>query len=272
MAVSQASGDPFPFQEVGKKLRRDMGKALRDFSMISPEDRILVGLSGGKDSLFLLLALAELQRRSPVPFSLAACTVDPLEKRWETRYLEDLCKSLGVPWHHERHDIFGIIKNRDERSPCSFCANMRRGILNSIAQKKGCNLLALGHHQDDVIETVFLNLFSGGRFRCFSPKLYQSNSNITLIRPLIYIREERILQETRRLGLFPVPFECPHAQRSHREKAKDLVKRLEEEIPSLRANITHALLHGEPHDTWSMFLEKKEKRRPSRTTGEDRKR
>ena len=266
---------PFPFQDLGKKLRRDMGRALGDFSMITPGDRILIGLSGGKDSLFLLVALGELQRRSPVPFSLEACTVDPLEKRWDTSYLEDLCASLGIPWHHQKHDIFGIIQNREERSPCSFCANMRRGILNSIAQKKGCNLLALGHHQDDAIETVFLNLFSGGRFRCFSPKLYQSNSQITLIRPLVYIREERISQETRRLGLLPVPFECPHAERSHREKAKNLVKGLEKEIPSLRTNIIHALLHGEPGDIWSSFLEKSTGKSPSRrneATGEARKR
>jgi tRNA(Ile)-lysidine synthase TilS/MesJ len=210
-----------------------------------------------------------------VPFSLEACTVDPLEKRWETSYLEDLCTSLGIPWHHERHDIFAIIQNREERSPCSFCANMRRGILNSIAQKKGCNILALGHHQDDAIETVFLNLFSGGRFRCFSPKLYQSNSKITLIRPLVYIREERILQETQRLGLLPVPFECPHAETSHRERARTLVKRLEQEIPSLRTNIIHALLHGEPQDIWSPFLEKKVAKRLSRrndVTGEAPKR
>jgi tRNA(Ile)-lysidine synthase TilS/MesJ len=152
---------------------------------------------------------------------------------------------------------------------------MRRGILNSLAQKKGCNLLALGHHQDDAIETVFLNLFSGGRFRCFSPKLYQSNSQITLIRPLIYIREERIIQETQRLGLLPVPFECPHAETSHREKAKNLVRRLEKEIPSLRTNIIHALLHGEPQDIWSPFLEKKTAKRLSRrgdVTGEAPKR
>ncbi|HOO63461.1 MAG TPA: ATP-binding protein [Synergistaceae bacterium] len=227
--------------------------------MISAGDSILLGLSGGKDSLLLLLALRELQQRSPVNFNLVACTVDPLEKQWDSSELKNLCGLLEVPWHHEKHDIFGIMKIREERSPCSFCANMRRGILNSIAQKKGCNLLALGHHQDDAIETVFLNLFSGGRFRCFSPKMYQSNTKITVIRPLIYLKEERIAREIERLSLLPATFECPYEKKSHRGKTKALVKNFETKIPSLRSNILHALKYGEPEDTWATFFaEKKE--------------
>ena len=271
MNTSEVS-EKFSSPALGKKIRRDIGKALGDFSMISSGDRILIGLSGGKDSLLLLLALKELQQRIPVYFDLQACTVDPLEKRWNTSKLEKLCHTLKIPWHHERHDIFHIMETRKERSPCSFCANMRRGILNSIAQKKGCNLLALGHHLDDVIETVFLNLFSGGRFRCFSPKLYQSHSKITVIRPLVYLSETRILEEIRRLSLFPAPFECPYGKTSSREKTKVLVEKFKKEIPSLQTNILHALMYGDLEDTWKPFLEKKKKTRSSRSSGEGRKR
>lgn len=235
---------------LSQKIRSRVGQAVARFSMISEGDHILVGLSGGKDSLILLLALHHLRQRSPVSFSLKACTVNPTGMPMETRFLAELCGVLNIPFRLVEYDIFGIIRAREERSPCSFCAHFRRGVLNTVAAEEGCNLLALGHHLDDVVETVFLNLTEGGRFRCFRPKLWHSRTGITVIRPLVLVEEDRIMREVRRLNLAPLESTCPYSEKSRRSVTKKLVAHLCGEYPSLRSNILHALTHFQENDIW----------------------
>lgn len=236
---------------LSQKIRSLVGQAVAAHSMISEGDRILVGLSGGKDSLILLLALHHLRQRSPVSFSLKACTVNPTGETLDTSVLASLCDRLEVPFRLVEHDIFGIIRAREERSPCSFCAHLRRGLLNTTAREEECNLLALGHHLDDVVETVFLNLLEGGRFRCFKPKLWHSRTGITVIRPLVFVEEARIAREVLRLSLNPLDMACPFSGKSRRAGAKKLVERLCGEQPSLRSNILHALTHFQANDIWT---------------------
>jgi len=146
---------------------RFVGEAIRDYSMIVPGDRIMIGLSGGKDSLILSLALAVLRRRSPVKFGLTACIIDQTGGTMDTSMLGKFMDELDIPLSIFDHPTYSITEERDERSPCSLCANLRRGILAAQAKEAGTNVLALGHHKDDAVETVLLNLFYGGRFKCY---------------------------------------------------------------------------------------------------------
>lgn len=232
-------------------LRKKIGAAMGDFRMIAPGDRILIGLSGGKDSLMLTLALAEFRRRSPVRFSLRACTVDITAGRMDTAPLEAFCASLSIPHTTSRHPIAEIIETRNERSPCSLCANMRRGILNARAKDEGCNLLALGHNLDDAVETVLMNLFQAGRFKAFQPKYHQSRSDITVIRPLVLVEEQRIAREARRLGLPVLPYVCPFSLGTERSRTKDILVRLSADNPRIKYNIVRALRTLDQRDRWS---------------------
>jgi tRNA(Ile)-lysidine synthase TilS/MesJ len=209
--------------------------------LIREGDRLLVGLSGGKDSLVLLVALRALQKRSPVSFTLQACTIDPTDgdERFDT--LRDFCSSLGVPHHRLRVPILRMIEERAESSPCSFCANMRRGILSSFSREKGVTTLCLGHHLDDVVETALMNLFFSGRFSSFSPLTWQDRTELRVIRPLVFLEESRISAEAERLCLPVVDFQCPFSSRSMRAWVKAEVSRMSTTAPNLRYNVLRAL-------------------------------
>ncbi|MEA4953601.1 MAG: ATP-binding protein [Aminivibrio sp.] len=232
-------------------LRKKIGLAAGRFRMIAPGDRIMIGLSGGKDSLVLALALAGLRRRSPVPFSLAACFVDITGGHTEVSSLRKFCDSLDIPFFVRPHPIVGIIEVREERSPCSLCANIRRGILNTAAKEDGCNLLALGHNLDDVVETALMNLFHTGRFRAFQPKFRQSRTGMTVIRPLVFAEERKIGKEARRLGLPVLPYVCPFSLETERVKAKSILDGLSAGNPRIKYNILHALQCLDERDKWS---------------------
>ena len=167
----------------------------------------MIGLSGGKDSLLLSLALASLRKRSPVKFELRACMIDQSGGSMKTGAVLGYMAVLGIPVTTITHPTYQIMKEREERSPCSLCANMRRGMLANAARAAGCGVLALGHHKDDAAETVLMNLFYGGRFKCFHPHLYMSRTQIRVIRPMIYVEERNIRLETERLAL-PVTSSC----------------------------------------------------------------
>ena len=243
---------PQTFPEPSARFRHLVGKALADFNMITPGSGILVGLSGGKDSLVLLEALGALRSRSPVPFTLRACTLDPSMGALDSSFIEARCEALGVPLSLISHDILGIIRQRQERSPCSFCATMRRGILCSAAASAGCTTLALGHHLDDVVETTLLNLVSGGRFRCFSPRTWHSRSGITVIRPLVYVAEGHIRAEIQRLGLRPVAPPCPYAGGTERARIKELLALLQDRYPHIRSNVLHAMKNLRDGGGWEV--------------------
>lgn len=238
-------------------IRKKMGLALAEFRMISPGDRIMIGLSGGKDSLMLALALSGLRRRSPVKFSLSACTVDITGGETDTDSLRAFCESLDIAYSVKAHPIVNIINIRNERSPCSLCANIRRGILNTAVKDAGCNVLALGHTLDDAVETALMNLFHTGRFKAFQPKFWQSRSNVTVIRPLILVEERRITKEISRLGLPILPYTCPFSLETERVRAKKIIDQLAAGNPRIKYNIIHALKSIDEGDRWELSAHRK---------------
>ena len=170
-----------------------MRKAISNFDMISDGDKIAVCLSGGKDSVTLLMALKAYQRFSPQKFDLIAISINPGFEFFDVNLLKNICESVDVPLFIEDSNAKEIVFDiRKEQNPCSLCANLRRGIINSIAIRENCNKIALGHNKDDVLETFFLNLLYTGNISTFSPVSYMDRSKITLIRPLICLEEKEI--------------------------------------------------------------------------------
>jgi tRNA(Ile)-lysidine synthase TilS/MesJ len=232
---------------IDKKIARDVGRAVADFSMIREGDRILVGLSGGKDSSMLAYALARLRRHTPVRFELAAVSVDPTDGRADFAEVERFAASLGIPFEVVRYPIFDILRrakdaqNAQKTSACSLCANIRRGILAGAAVRLGCRVLALGHHLDDVVETVFMNLMYSGRFACFDPNMLMDRTGVRVIRPLIYVPEETIIRNARRMEWNILDRGCAHAPSSHRAAVKSAIANLSGIARDLRGNVLHAL-------------------------------
>lgn len=229
-------------------LRRKIGKALSQWQMINENDRVLVGLSGGKDSILLLHALSEFQRRSPVKFSLSAITVKL--SGLDTLLLEEYCDAKGVEFNVVDQDIIGIIKARNEKSPCSFCANMRRGIISSWASQNNFQKLALGHTLDDSVETFFMNLFHAGRAKSFQPKVLMSRTGVTVIRPLVLSTEAAIIDEVQRLGLPVVKSPCPFAGHTERQRVREHIAGLRRNIPDLYGKILNALQNLSDSESW----------------------
>lgn len=227
-----------------KELLGPVRAAVQQYRMIEENDRIAVGLSGGKDSAALLAALSALRRFYPVPFTLTAITLDPCVDGKETdfSYLSDWCASLGIPHIIRRTRLWEIVfEERKEPNPCSLCSRMRRGILHRAAKEAGCRSIALGHHRDDAAETFLMNLLEGGRLSCFSPKSYLSNRDLYLIRPLIFLTEKQVASTARRLQLPVVPSGCPADGKTNRQQTKELIARLSRIYGPVDAKITSAL-------------------------------
>ena len=168
-----------------------MRKAIEDYNMIEENDKIAICLSGGKDSITLLHAFKNLQIFYPKKFEIIAISINPGFPHFDTKLLEDICKKVDVPLFIENSRAQEIVFDiRKEKNPCSLCANLRRGIINSVAIREGCNKIALGHNKDDVLETFLLNLLYAGSINTFAPVSYMDRSKITLIRPLIYAEEK----------------------------------------------------------------------------------
>ena len=177
-----------------QKLLSITRKAIDEFQLIEDGDRIAVGISGGKDSLTLLYALAGLRRFYPKKFELEAITVDLGFGDFHTEKIRELCQELQVPYTVVPTQISQIIfQDRKESNPCSLCAKMRKGALNEVAKEHGCNKIAYAHHKDDVVETLMLSLIYEGRFHTFSPRTYWDRMDLTLIRPLIFLDEGDVI-------------------------------------------------------------------------------
>ncbi len=256
-----------------KELQRILSfvrRAVDDYSMIEDGDRIAVGVSAGKDSLTLLAALAALRRFYPKPFSLVALTVDMGFPEADFSPIADFCRELCVPYKAIKTDIAEIIFHvRKEPNPCSLCAKMRRGILHSTAKEMGCNKVALGHHFDDVVDTFMMNLFFEGRLGCFSPVTYLSNTDITLIRPLIYAQEKDVLYFTRKTTLPIQKSPCPEDHNTERENMKQLLASLEKDNPGLRHRIFGAITRGELDGFRPTENSKKRRRPPYEENGKE---
>jgi len=225
-------------------------KANDDFGLIEPGDTVLVGVSGGKDSLVLLRTLA-LYRHFAAPFTLQAATLTMGIEPFDVSGIAALCKELDVPYH-VRHTQIGriVFEERKEKNPCSLCANMRRGALNDLAVDLGCNKVALGHHRDDAIETLLLSLFYEGRLHTFLPKTYLSRKNLTLIRPLVYAPEHEVIACARRYALPVVTNPCPANGHTKRQEVKDLLGELEQRYPDIRGQVLRALQNKAQYGLW----------------------
>lgn len=217
-------------------------KAVENYEMIEEGDKIAVGLSGGKDSFTLLMGLKALQRFFPKHFELMAVSVNPGFEFFDSAFLEQRCKEIGVPYVEEESHIKEIVFDiRKEKNPCSLCANLRRGILNSVAIREGCNKIALGHNEDDALETFLLNFLYAGNLSTFAPVSYMDRSKITLIRPLIHTPEKEIKKFIRRNNIAVMPKVCPMDGISKREDMKNMIFEWEKQIPTIRANMTGAI-------------------------------
>jgi tRNA(Ile)-lysidine synthase TilS/MesJ len=236
---------------VSGRIFSKIGKAISRFGMIAQDDRITVGLSGGKDSVLLLLGLVGLRERSPVRFSLRASMVDITNGECDTGPMEDLCGSLGIPFNRITCPVLEVIRAREEKSPCSLCSKMRAGVLFTDALQNGSTTVAMGHNLDDAVETVLLNLFYAGRFRSFHPRSWRSRTGLWLIRPLVFLSSSEITEEIGRLGIELIPPLCPFSRDSKRERIKELVRSLEKEIPDVRSQLLHALMEPYSGDNWS---------------------
>lgn len=234
-----------------KKILGCIRRAAEDFNMIQPGDNIAVGVSGGKDSLTLLSALHLYKYFSKIPFTLQAITLTMGYDNFDLSGVEKLCKELDIPYTIQETEIGKIVfEERQEKNPCSLCANLRRGILHTAALKLGCNKVALGHHRDDVIETFFLSLFYEGRINTFSPVTYLDRKKITLIRPMIYVPEKDIISLAKRRALPIVDNPCPANGLTKRQDMKDLFTTLSKNIPNVREQVLSALRNKEQYNLW----------------------
>ena len=202
-------------------------KAVHDYSMISPGDRICVGLSGGKDSIALTVALANIRRFIGIPFGLCAVTVD-LGLGADYSSMSDLCRDMGVEYLIEKTDIGQVVFDiRKESNPCSLCSKMRKGALHSAVKRLGCNKVALGHNNDDVVETFFLNLMFAGSINTFSPVSFLDRTQLTQIRPLIYARSHDVRSAVSKLPYGIVKNPCPADGNTRRQTVRDKLMELE---------------------------------------------
>ena len=225
-----------------QKILSHMRKAIEEYHMIEEGDKIAICLSGGKDSITMLNSFKALQRFYPKHFEIIAISIDPGFEFFDTNLLNEICNSLDIPLFIEKSNAKEIVFDiRKEKNPCSLCANLRRGIINSIAIRENCNKIALGHNQDDVLETFLLNLLYTGSINTFAPVSFMDRTKITLIRPLIYTPEKEIRSFVKRNNLQIMPKVCPMDGTSKREFMKELIFKLGKEIPMLRANLFGAI-------------------------------
>ncbi len=248
-AAPARARDSGTLRKLGAALRGQAGKAIADFRMIEPGDRIMVCLSGGKDSYTLLDLLLSLQRSAPVEFELIAVNLDQKQPGFPAHVLPDYLRALGVPFHIIEQDTYSVVKRLipEGRTMCSLCSRMRRGALYRYAHEHGISKIALGHHRDDIVETLFLNLFHGGRLKAMAPKFRSDDGRHVVIRPLAYIAERDIARYARGRGFPLIPCDlCGSQQHLQRAAIKRMLAGWEREHPGRSEAIFSALRNVEP--------------------------
>ncbi len=234
----------FENAKLAKRLRRQVGQAIADYSMIGPGDKVMVCLSGGKDSYAMLDVLMRLREKSPVPFERVAVNLDQRHPGFPGHVLPDYLTSLGVPFRIEVQDTYSVVKRviPEGATMCGLCSRLRRGVLYRVASELGATRIALGHHRDDIIETFFLNLFHGGRLKAMPPKLVSDDGKHVVIRPLAYV-EEGDLEAYAKLRAFPIiPCDlCGSQEQLQRKQVKAMLREWEKRQPGRLESIFGAL-------------------------------
>ena len=225
-----------------QKMMGLMRKCIDDYHMISPGDKIAVGVSGGKDSLTLLTVLAALRSYYPAPFELTAITIDMGLGGMDFSPVEALCRSLDVGFYCKKTEIGPIIFDyRKEKNPCSMCAKMRRGALNQARLEQGFKKVALGHHHDDAVETFLMSLLFEGRLSCFQPVTYLDRTGVTQIRPMLYLTEKMVSNFAQEQRLPVVHNVCPSDKHTKRQEVKELIAALSATYPDLKNRVFGAM-------------------------------
>lgn len=234
-----------------KKVLGCIRRADKDFGLIEEGDSVCVGVSGGKDSLLLLYSLALYRRFCPLKFNLRALTLSMGFDGFDPSAVVALCEKIDVPYEVIPTQIGKVVfEERQEKNPCSLCANMRRGALNAAAVERGCNKVALGHHREDVLETLLLSTFYEGRLHTFKPKTYLSRVNLTVIRPMVYVQERHIISKVAELKLPVIHNPCPANGETKRQEMKELMHSLSKTIPDASAKMLSALRNHEQYGLW----------------------
>lgn len=237
------------FNKLQKRLRRETGRAIADFNMIEEGDTVMVCLSGGKDSYTLLDILMNLQRSAPVDFKLVAVNLDQKQPGFPEHILPDYLKNLGVPYHILERDTYSIVQDMvpEGKTTCGICSRLRRGTLYAFADQIGATKVALGHHRDDILETLFLNMFYGGKLKAMPPKLLSDSGTNILIRPLAYCREDDIEQyaQAREFPIIPCNL-CGSQDNLQRQAIKAMLRDWEKQHPGRVENIFRSIQNIAP--------------------------
>jgi tRNA 2-thiocytidine biosynthesis protein TtcA len=239
----------FEAAKLAKRLRRLVGQAIADYSMIEAGDKVMVCLSGGKDSYALLDVLLSLREKSPVPFDIVAMNLDQRHPGFPEHVLPQYLESRGVPYRVEVQDTYSVVKRviPEGKTMCGLCSRLRRGVLYRVAGELGATKIALGHHRDDILETFFLNLFHGGTLKAMPPKLVSDDGRCTVIRPLAYV-EERDLESYAQARAFPIiPCDlCGSQDQLQRKQVKALLREWERRHPGRLDTMFNALSNVAP--------------------------
>ena len=239
----------FENKKLEKRLCREVGRAIVDYNMIEEGDRVMVCLSGGKDSYGLLDILMKLQKRAPVNFELIAVNLDQKQPGFPDHILPEYLSKLGIKYHIETQDTYSIVKEKIEpgKTMCSLCSRLRRGILYRVARELGCTKIALGHHRDDMLQTLFLNMFFGGKLKGMPAKLVSDNGEFMVIRPLAYVPEKDLIRwaEARQFPIIPCTL-CGSQENLQRKQVGNLLRDWDKQFPGRLENMLHALQHVVP--------------------------
>ncbi len=232
-----------------QQLMSQTRRAIDDYGMIHTGDKIAIGISGGKDSLTLLYALHGLQRFYPEKFDLEAITVDLGNPDFDLSHIRHLCETMQIPYTVVKTEIAQIVfEERKEKNPCSLCAKMRKGALNDAVKKLGCNKIAYAHHKDDIVETMMMSLIYEGHFYSFPPITHLDRTDLTVIRPLMYVSEADVKGFCRKYQLPVVKSPCPADGYTKRQYVKDLLRKLNLENPGVKERIFSAIINGNISD------------------------